>query len=262
MEIIFLAFASALGLASGSFCNVLIYRLPRGESIAFPASHCPTCNAPIPWYLNVPLLSWVVLMGRCKACKSRISVRYPIVELLNGALFFSSALVWGMSVETGAAWIFCLMTVALSLIDLEHQLLPDKLTYPGIALGMAFCPFVAWTDWRSSIAGVIAGAGIPSLLIWFYALRGVEAMGWGDVKLLAMVGAFLGWRGLLMTMLFGAVAGTVIGGGYLLATRKGRRTPLPFGTFLGAAAIFSLFFQTRIWEWYTGLIASRILPTG
>lgn len=249
------AFSTLFGLAAGSFCNVLIHRLPRGESIVSPPSHCPACGTPIPWYLNVPVLSWVLLLGRCRSCGARISVRYPLVELAVGGLFLGSALAWGPTPATLAASFFSLMITALALIDLEHQILPDALTYPGIALGMAFSFVVPWTDWKASLAGGIAGAALPMFLIWLWPLlTGVEGMGWGDVKLLAMVGTFLGWKGLALTLVSGSLAGALIGGLYLVLSGKGGRTPLPFGTFLGAAALASLFLQGPVWTWYMGLL--------
>lgn len=254
MVTLFLVFAALFGLAAGSFANVLIYRLPRRESIVLPGSHCPLCGAPIPWYLNVPLLSWIALRGRCSKCRERISLRYPAVEAAAGCLFLASAWVWGPTASTGAACCFCLLCLCLGLIDLEHQILPDRLTYPGLALGLAFCPFVAWTDWRQALIGAAAGAAVPALLIFAYGLFKVDAMGWGDVKFLAMIGAFLGWKSLLLCLLWGAVLGVAIGGGYLLATGKGRRTPLPFGTFLAIAAVLSLFFGPSTWSWYTALV--------
>lgn len=257
MVTLLLTFSFLMGLAAGSFANVLIHRVPRRESIVFPGSHCPLCGEKIPWYFNLPLLSYLLLRGRCARCRGPISVRYPIVEALTAALFLACAWVWGLRVDTLAACLFCLLCVSLGVIDLEHQLLPDRLTYPGIVLGLAFCPFVSWTTWQSSLAGAAAGAAFPALLISIYALFKIEAMGWGDVKFLAMVGAFLGWRSLVLCLLWGAVAGSLIGGIYLLATGKGRRTPLPFGTFLAAAAVAALFWGPAAWEWYMKLVLPR-----
>jgi leader peptidase (prepilin peptidase)/N-methyltransferase len=255
MVILLLASSLCLGLVVGSFANVLIHRVPRRESIVFPGSRCPACLAAIPWYLNVPLLSWLVLRGRCRECKAPISPRYPLVEALMGGLFMACAWLWGPSLDTLAAWCFCLLCVALGLVDLEHQLLPDRLTYPGIALGLAFSPFVHHTTWRQSLVGAALGAAIPALLILAYALFKVEAMGWGDVKFLAMIGAFLGWRGVLLCLLLGALLGSLIGGAYIALSGKGRRTPLPFGTFLSAGALASLFFGARVWGWYAGFLS-------
>jgi leader peptidase (prepilin peptidase)/N-methyltransferase len=250
MVILLLIFGCLLGLVLGSFANVLIHRLPRRESIVHPGSRCPRCGTPIRWHQNVPLLSYLLLGGRCASCKAPISPRYPLVELAMGVLFALCAWRWDLHVETLAAWLFILLCLPLAVIDLEHQLLPDRLTYPGILLGLALSPFLSWTSLPQSLMGAVLGAGLPALLIGAYALFGIEAMGWGDVKFMAFVGAFLGWKGALLTLLLGALLGSLIGGAYLLATGRGRRTPLPFGTFLAAAALFSLFEAQGLWAWY------------
>jgi leader peptidase (prepilin peptidase)/N-methyltransferase len=244
--------AFLFGLVWGSFGNVLIHRLPRRQSVVLPASHCPACGTPLRWYHNVPLLSYLALGGRCAFCRAPISPRYPLVEGATALLFAASALAFGPTPAAAFAALFSFLLLVLGLIDLEHQILPDRLTYPGIVLGLAASFFVPWTSPPASLAGAALGAALPALLIGAYALFGIEAMGWGDVKLLAMAGAFLGWKGLVLTLLLGAFAGTVVGGLYLYATGKGRRTPLPFGTFLSAAALISLFFGQAIWAWYLG----------
>ncbi len=251
----FLALAAVIGLALGSFANVLIHRLPRRESIVSPGSRCPRCGTPIRWYHNVPVLSWIILRGRCADCGAPISPRYPLVEAAMGALFLAAAWRWGPTVECGAACLFLLVSLPLGLIDLEHQILPDRLTYPGIAMGLLLSPFVGWTRPLDSLAGAVLGAAIPAALIGAYGLFGIEAMGWGDVKLLARVGAFLGWHGVLLTLLAGALLGTLLGGLYLVVSGRGRRTPLPFGTFLVAAAMASLFAGEWVWHWYLGILA-------
>jgi leader peptidase (prepilin peptidase)/N-methyltransferase len=151
------------------------------------------------------------------------------------------------------AWVFCALALFLSLIDLEHQLLPDVLTWPGIVLGLSTCWFVPWTTWPEALLGAALGGLLPMavLLFWEKVLK-KDGMGWGDVKLMGMVGAFLGWRGALLTLLAGSVLGTVVGGGWILLRRRGAQTPLPFGTFLGAAAILALFFGEAAWNWYAG----------
>ena len=254
MVILFLGFAFLLGLILGSFANVLIHRLPRRESIVHPGSHCPHCGAAIRWHQNVPVLSYLFLRGRCSSCRAPISPRYPLTELAMGLLFALCAWRWELHPEAPAAWLFVFLSLSLAVIDLEHQLLPDRLTYPGIALGLALSPFLSWTSLPQSLLGAALGAGLPALLIGAYALFGVEAMGWGDVKFMAFVGAFLGWKGALLTLLLGAFLGSLIGGAFLLATGRGRRTPLPFGTFLAAAGLFSLFEGQAVWTWYGGLL--------
>jgi leader peptidase (prepilin peptidase) / N-methyltransferase len=260
MVILLLVFSALLGLACGSFANVLIYRLPRELSIVRPPSHCPSCDKEIPFYYNIPLFSYIFLRGKCAYCKGRISIRYPLVELLVGVLFWFSAYnfspVYPPDVKTILAlvssWVFLLFITALIFIDLEHFILPDRLTLPGIFIGLASSFVLPWTTPWESLLGAALGALVPSTLIGIYALRKIEAMGWGDVKLLAMIGAFLGWRGALLTLLIGAMLGTVIGGIYILASGKDRRTQLPFGTFLGIASFVALFWNDLFWNWYYG----------
>jgi len=258
MVVLEVVFAAAFGLVFGSFANVLIYRVPLGERISWPPSHCTSCDTTINWYLNVPVLSWIFLRGKCAACGARISPGYPLVESAMGAFFVLNVLWWGLNAGAAAGCAFSFLCIVLGLIDLEHHLLPDLLTYPGIAAGILFSPFVPWTDFRGSIIGILVGAALPGVLIGVYALFGIDAMGWGDVKFLAMIGAFLGWQEVLLTILLGSLLGSLVGGAYLAATRKGRRTPLPFGTFLSAATICVLFFGPAVWAWYvsrlTGLV--------
>jgi len=253
--------ALALGLVVGSFGNVVIHRVPRRESIVFPGSRCPACGDAIPWYLNVPVLSWFVLRGRCRKCAAPISFRYPLVEATTGLLFLAAWLRWGPTWATPVAWLFCALGLFLAIIDLEHQLLPDVLTWPGIVLGLATGWFVPWTTWRDSLLGAALGGLLPMavLLFWEKVLR-KDGMGWGDVKLMAMVGAFLGWRGALLTLLAGSVLGTVVGGAWLLCRRRDAQTPLPFGTFLGAAALLVLFFGEWVWRWYAGFFPQGGAP--
>ena len=182
------------------------------------------------------------------------------MEATCGGLFLACALRWEISWATPVAWVFCTMVLCLALIDLEHHLLHDVLTYPGIALGIAASFVAPWTRPVDSLAGAALGAAVPALLIGLYALRGVEAMGWGDVKFMAMAGAFLGWRGALLTLVGGSLIGILLGGGWLLFSRRGRATPLPFGTFLGMAALLALFFGEAAWGWYLGLFPKGGAP--
>ncbi len=237
-----LAVAAAYGLVLGSFLNVVIYRLPRGMSLVRPRSHCPSCGAPVRWYDNVPVLSFILLGGRCRACRARISPRYPLVELAGGGLAAGVVARFGLTPAGAEAMLLVMLLLPLALIDLEHHLLPDVLTLPGIVLGVAASAggwLVAPAD---ALIGVLAGAALPyAVIVAYRRLRGAEGMGLGDVKLLAMVGAFLGWRGMLVTLGVGSTAGALVGL-TLIATGRGRRdTELPFGTFLAAAAVVVLF---------------------
>ena len=247
------------GLLIGSFLNVCIYRMPQDLSVVRPRSFCTACKHPIAWYDNVPLLSYVLLGGRCRYCKAAISARYPAVELLTGALFFFY--VWRLG-PTLPAVKFCLygaLLVGLIFADLEERILPDELTLGGAAAGLALAWFVPvkdgmaeavlwlaglqWNQQWISVTEAALGAAVPSFFLflggWLYLkLRHKEGLGLGDVKLMAMIGAFLGLRGALLTLIFGSVLGSVIGYAYIRITGKDPSSyELPFGTFLGAAGI-------------------------
>jgi leader peptidase (prepilin peptidase)/N-methyltransferase len=251
--------ALLFGLLIGSFLNVCIYRLPQDLSVVRPRSYCPECQHPIAWYDNVPLLSFVVLGGRCRHCKANISWRYPVVELMTGVLFF--VFVWRLGPSL-AALKFCLssaLLVGLSFADLESRILPDEFTLGGAAAGLVLAWFVPvkddiaqmllwlagahWNVHWSSLAEAAIGGLIPGLFLWFggwiyFKLRHREGLGLGDVKLVAMVGTFLGLHGALLTLIAGSLLGSLIGYAYIRFTHQDASTyELPFGTFLGLAAI-------------------------
>jgi leader peptidase (prepilin peptidase)/N-methyltransferase len=262
--------AAGLGLCIGSFLNVCIHRLPRGLSVVRPRSACPACRGLIAWYDNIPLLSWLILRGRCRGCGAPIAVRYPLVEAATGTLFVAALFVDGPTLEAAVTAGFGAALVALILIDAEHQLLPDAITLPGIAFGIALAPLRAalspvaagrpLTALACSIAAAALGYAIPWALNGAYhgwqALRAVakpareDGIGRGDFKLLAMIGAFLGARLLLFTLFGGAVSGAAWGL-TLMATRGyGWKSKLPFGVFLGGAALVALFAGERLVEAY------------
>lgn len=255
-----LIFSALLGLCFGSFANVLIYRLPRNLSIVRPPSHCPNCNYQIPFYYNIPVVSYIFLSGKCANCKKTIPLRYPLVEIFIGVLFWFASynyiVVFPPSllniIQILSIYTFLFFITVLMFIDLEHQILPDRLTIPGIFIGFSSSFILPFNTPLESILGIFLGATVPTVLILIYAIRKIEAMGWGDVKLMAMVGAYLGWKGALLTFLFGSLLGSIIGGLYILIFAKDRRTPLPFGTFLGIAAIAVLFWSNIFWNWYYG----------
>ena len=237
-----LAVAGAYGLVVGSFLNVVVHRLPRGMSLAKPGSHCPECGTPVRWFDNVPLLSYLLLGGRCRACKARISPRYPLVELACGALAIAVVSRFGLTLDGGEAMLLVMLLLPLAFIDLENHLLPDVLTLPGIALGLAGSLAGGLVSIVDAAIGAALGAALPYAVIVAYRwLRGVEGMGLGDVKLLAMIGAFLGWHGVLLTLGLGATGGAVVGIALIAAGRGKRDTELPFGTFLAGAAVVVLF---------------------
>jgi leader peptidase (prepilin peptidase)/N-methyltransferase len=256
--------ALLFGLLIGSFLNVCIHRWPRGRSVVVPRSHCVRCRKMIPWYDNVPLVSYIVLGGRCRYCKKPISLRYPAVELLTGLLFFYFVLRMGLTATAVKFCILSAMLVALAFCDLEKRLLPDQFTLGGLLVGLAFAWFVpvptaatpdntsALIFWlaglnvngrAASLCDALLGALLLSGLLWgagelYYRIRGREGLGLGDVKLVAMIGAFLGLRLALGSMAWGGVAGSVIGLAYIRATKKDASTfELPYGTFLSVAAL-------------------------
>jgi leader peptidase (prepilin peptidase)/N-methyltransferase len=230
-----------LGLVVGSFLNVCIYRLPREESLAWPASHCTTCNRPLRWFENVPVFSWALLRGRCRTCKARISTQYPMVELTTGALFVAGYYAFGLTPLLAVRLLFACAMVVLFAIDLEHQILPNEITLPGIVIGFLFSIALP-PGWRSSLIGLLVGGLFPFLIAEAYLrLRGREGMGMGDFKMLAMVGAFLGWPLVWITLILACILGVVIGGGALLISRRGMGTRIAFGTFIAVAALATAF---------------------
>ena len=260
-----------LGAIIGSFLNVVIHRVPREESIAFPASHCPSCDTAIRPYDNIPVISWAVLRGRCRACRVPISARYPAVELLTGVLFALTYLLHsGLTLSLPFDLAFVAAIVALVFIDAEHMLLPNVITYPGAALalvarvavpnlyGVASLGGEQTPAWLLSLVGAVlgalAGGGFLWLVGWLWErARGVEAMGLGDVKMMFMVGAFLGWPLTLLTIFVGVLTGSLAG--VAAMARRGERDMqmlLPFGIFLGLGSLVSLLFGTRIIDWYVG----------
>jgi leader peptidase (prepilin peptidase)/N-methyltransferase len=305
MDILFAIGFFVFGLIFGSFLNVCIHRIPRGESVVFPSSACPKCHQQIKPYDNIPVLSWIILGGRCRYCRTPITPRYAIVEVLTGLLFLACYWRFGVSVATTKYCVFSFLIIGLVFIDAEWKLLPDKLTFPGIALGLLFSLFVPvdqllasiipnflpspilsdWT-WRllsftDSLAGAFVGAAfIYGVGFIYLQARGVEGMGFGDVKLMAMVGAFLGIKLTVFTMFAASVVGTIFGMATVLSvwmTRTRRRIArnresrevarrrawqsarlvlryyqMPFGVFLGSMALVALFFGKSVLDWYWG----------
>ena len=236
-----LIYALCVGAVVGSFLNVVIYRVPRGESVVKPRSHCPNCGHLIRWYDNIPVLSWLILRGRCRDCGAPISVRYPVVELVTAILTALIVSRYGLSVAMGEAVIFVWMSIALGLIDLEHQILPDVITYPAVVLGIAGSLAGGLTTPLEAGLGIVVGGGIPIAVIVLYkAVRGIEGMGFGDVKYLAAIGAVLGVMGCLWVLIVAAILGALVGVGLMIAGRGDGRTALPFGTFLAVASIVYL----------------------
>ena len=242
-----------LGLCLGSFLNVVIWRLPRGESLVGPASHCPACGTPVRRRDNLPLLGWLRLRGRCRDCAAPISPRYPLVELLGGAAL-AAAVLLAPGIGAAAAMAAVLLAlVAVFFIDLDHRLILDVITLPGIALGLVFCRQLGTTRGDALIGAVGGFAALWLIREGYRRLRGVEGLGFGDVKLAAMLGAWLGWQGVMMTFLAGSFLGTLIGLGLVLARRADGRTALPYGVFLAPAAMAVTLWGHTAWRWYLSL---------
>jgi leader peptidase (prepilin peptidase)/N-methyltransferase len=246
-------FLGVIGLAVGSFLNVCIYRLPRQESLNWPGSHCPSCARPLSWYENIPIVSWLVLRGRCRSCAAAISVIYPIVEAITGAVFVAASLLYGWTPLLAARLIFACAMIVLFAIDLRHRILPNVITLPGIVAGLAFSLFLP-PGWLSALAGLLAGGGV----LWaigetYYRLRGIDGLGMGDVKMLAMIGAFLGWQLMLLTLVLASCAGSLVGIGLIVLGRGGMKAALPFGTFLAVGAIVAAVAGEPIVTWYMTL---------
>jgi leader peptidase (prepilin peptidase)/N-methyltransferase len=247
--------AALFGLVIGSFANVCIHRLPRGESVVRPPSRCPACRVLIRPFDNVPLLSWLVLRGRCRSCRAPISVRYPLVEAANAGLFFLVAEAHGPTPRCIALLAFCTALVVLTLIDLDHQILPDAITLPGIALGVLASLLPGSTvSWKESLAAAASGyLAFAAVALAWERLRGIEALGQGDWKMAAMLGAFLGWQSLLLTVFLATLLGSLTGVALIAAGRGGRQSKLPLGSFLGVAALFALLGGAPVIAWYRGL---------
>jgi leader peptidase (prepilin peptidase)/N-methyltransferase len=249
-----LVFTGALGAVLGSFLNVCIHRLPRGISVVAPPSACPQCGTRIRPYDNVPVLGWVWLGGKCRACRNPISVRYPVVEALTAALFLLVAGQTGFTWSLLPALTFVSAMIVVTLVDYDARIVPDVITLPGIVLGVLFSLLTPLTV-VESVAGAVLGFLLFLGIAWVYRrLTGIEGLGGGDIKLAAMLGAFLGYQGLFLTIFAASLMGTVVGVSLMLRGRGGRKTALPFGTFLAPAAAAAYFWADDVISWYVGLL--------
>ncbi len=255
MAIFGAAYAALIGLCVGSFLNVVAHRLPRGESVVWPRSRCPGCGGRIAGRDNLPILSFVLLGGRCRMCGARISWQYPAVEAASGLLWLMSWLAFGPTVDGLAAAVFSSLLLVLAVIDAAHFLLPDRLTYVTLGLGLAASFGVSWTTPLRSALAAAAGAAVLLLLIGvWYLLRGVRGMGLGDVKMLAGAGAFLGLWGMWLALFLACLSGALLGLLLMARGRLGWGSRLPFGVFLAIGAVVSLFFGPRLIAAYTSLL--------
>ncbi|MCL5061684.1 MAG: prepilin peptidase [Nitrospiraceae bacterium] len=264
-----------LGLIVGSFLNVCIYRLPRNISIIRPSSSCPACNTPIKPWDNIPVLSYIFLRGKCRKCSKRISIRYPLVELLNGIFYLAVFQFFGFGFHLPFLFAFASAMIVITLIDLDFQIIHDAITLPGIVIGLIGASFllpdpflnglnelnnlnklgvntvqtvqnVQIVGFKNSIAGLFLGGG----LFYLIAILSRGGMGGGDIKLMAMVGAFMGWKAIFLTTFIGSLVGSVVGIFLMVFKGKGRKTKIPFGPFLALGSIITLFFGGEILRWY------------
>jgi leader peptidase (prepilin peptidase) / N-methyltransferase len=244
--------ALLFGAVVGSFLNVVILRLPDPEqSIVFPASHCPKCNSAIHWYDNLPILSYLLLRGRCRSCREPISIQYPLIEacmaLLSGALFIR----FDLGIDFLYYFFFCASLLVIIFIDCRHQIIPDLISLPGMILGFAGSFVVQELTWIDSGIGLLAGGGILfAVALIYFLLTKRDGMGGGDIKLLAMIGAFLGWQSLLFVIFASSLLGSLAGIVAMIQQRRGGQTKIPYGPFLSLAALAYLFFQVQILDFW------------
>lgn len=247
------AFVTVLGLCVGSFLNVCIYRIPRGGSVLRPRSRCPGCEYELRWYDNIPVISYALLLGRCRRCRSRISMRYPIVEVLTALVFLAHFALFGWTALLVVRLLFACALIVLFAIDLEHHILPNVITLSGLAAGLVFS-LVFPPGIVDALLGALLGGGVLWLIgEAYYRFSGQDGMGGGDVKMLAMVGAFLGWKLVLVTLVLSSIGGSLVGLIVILLRRGGLKHALPYGTFLALAALTASLVGERIVEWYVGL---------
>ena len=243
------------GTIIGSFLTVCVYRLPQEQSIVTPRSACPRCGQPIRWYDNVPVLSFILLRGRCRNCQASIPPRYPVIEITNGIGYLAvyGYFGWGWPAVVYAVFFSALLTITW--IDWDHQIIPDVITLPGILLGLLSASLVLPVGFVNSVIGIIVGGGVLLLMAWLSPLLfGKEGLGGGDIKLLAMVGAFLGWQHALGTLMIASVIGAVVGVGLMAVRVMKRGQYMPFGPYLALGAILSLFYGPQMMAWYFGVI--------
>lgn len=248
-------FAFVFGLVLGSFLNVCIHRIPLKQSIVRPPSACPNCGHRIRFYDNIPILSYFILLGRCRYCGQRISIQYFLVELITGLLSAALIIQFDLGFHYLALLAFTSALVVITFIDLKRQLIPDVISIPGIILGFLASFFILPITWSDSLIGILVGGGSFYLIaIFFEKIKGREGMGGGDIKLLAMIGAWVGWGGLPFIILIASLTGLVLGGGSLLLSRRGFQTRIPFGPFLALGALIFLFFGREIVSSYYRLM--------
>ena len=242
------------GALVGSFLNVCIVRLPKEESIVTPGSHCPQCNKPIKFYDNIPLISYLVLGGKCRYCNKPISLQYPLIEGITALSSFLLFVKFGATLTYLFYFSFISALIVITVIDLYHQIIPDVISIPGIGVGLLGSLIIRYITFPNSLIGVLVGGGslflVATLYQWFFKREG---MGGGDVKLLAMIGGFLGWKSVILTILLSSFIGSIVGIVIMLLKGKDFKYAIPFGPFLSLGAVISLFYGEALISWYFGL---------
>lgn len=240
------------GACIGSFLNVCAYRLPLGQSVVRPRSRCTTCGRTLSWFDNLPVVSWVVLGGRCRTCREPVSWMYPAVEVVTALVFLLTYLTYGFTLLAAVRVVFACALIVLFVTDLQHKILPNVITLPGIVVGF-ICSFILPPGWVNSLIGLLVGGGVLfAIAEAYYRFRGQEGLGMGDVKLLAMIGAFLGWKLVLLTLVFASFTGSLAGGILIASGKGGMKYALPFGTFLTVGALLAATWGEPIADWYFG----------
>jgi len=235
------------GLCIGSFLNVCIYRLPLNQSIIKPSSFCPKCNTPLKWYHNIPVLSYFILRGKCAYCGERISIRYLAVEIITGALLLINYRIFSLSFDFFYYSLFVCLLIIVIFVDLKHMIIPDEISIGGVIAGFLMSFFSSNITFKESLIGILVGGGILYAIIWiYYIFTKKEGMGGGDVKLLAMIGAFLGYRSIFFVIFSASIIGTIIAVPFMILKGKGRDFAIPFGPFLSIGALIYLYFGDEI----------------
>ncbi len=244
------------GACVGSFLNVCIYRIPEGKSIVFPGSFCPNCNTDIPFYFNIPIVSYLILKGRCKFCRTPISIRYPLIETITGVAALYTFMCFGATLVSVYWFAFICVLLTISFIDMDHQIIPDVISLPGIIVFASSFYFLPEMTFKQTIIGILGGGGSLLAVAYVYALlRKQEGMGGGDIKLLAMIGAAVGIKGVLFTIFAGSLLGTVAGAAMMFYNRiSNMQFKIPFGPFLSMGAVIYIFFGKQIIHWYFSIL--------
>lgn len=250
-EILITIYITVFGLCIGSFLNVCIYRLPASESIVFPRSRCPECGGLIKFYDNIPVLSYIILRGRCRQCRTWIPVRYALVEIITGLCALAVYKKFGLTLPTGIYFIFIAALIVVIFIDIDHKIIPNSISLPGIPICFLMAFGLPEITWQDSLIGIISGGGSLLLVAKGYQLvTKKDGMGGGDIKLLAMIGALIGWQGVIYTIYVSSIVGTIAGVSVMIARKKNFKYAIPFGPFLSIGAITYIFFGDIVTQWY------------